>query len=258
MSCCPPNSLPFLARSADYAARGAVSLLGDLPIYTVGSAECRKAVIVGYDIYGFDAGRTREVCDYIADAGYYVLLPDFMRGAAWTPELEVNEPEKKGPFIKSFSKPEDILRDTTSLILPFLQEQGIAKIAFAGFCFGGYVAYLVSQLEGGLTCALGVHSSIRIFNFHGSNENEATRLVTCPQMLIQAGNDSPDGKPGSEVETILLSKPFGASCVLKEFPDMVHGWTLRGDLTDEKVARDVALTMDLIMQFLNTHLNTVE
>jgi dienelactone hydrolase len=142
----------------------------------------------------------------------------------------------------------------TGLLLPYLHnEHHVTKIGFAGFCFGGFVGYLISQLPGVLMCAAGIHSSIRIFNMHGSNEAEATLKVTCPQMLLQAGNDNANGKPGSEVHQLLSSLPFGDACVLREFPDMLHGWALRGDINDPIVARDVQLAINLVVEFLNTH-----
>ena len=42
-------------------------LRGDLPIYVVGSGS--KAIIWNYDIFGFDSGRTKQLCDIVADAG---------------------------------------------------------------------------------------------------------------------------------------------------------------------------------------------
>lgn len=57
--CCPIGSEPALAST--YKPKGKVETFGDLPVYTIGKGE--KAVIVAYDIYGFDSGRTRLVCD---------------------------------------------------------------------------------------------------------------------------------------------------------------------------------------------------
>jgi dienelactone hydrolase len=40
----------------------------------------RQAVVWNYDIFGFDAGRTRQMCDLLAASGYLVALPDYYRG----------------------------------------------------------------------------------------------------------------------------------------------------------------------------------
>jgi dienelactone hydrolase len=244
-----------LAEPASYEPKGKVIQLTELHAYVVGSHENGKAVIMGGDIYGNEAGRTKEVADRIADAGFFVILPDFLKGQRWTAELEASSLDKKMSFIKGLSNPDDILRDITEQILPYLRNEChiTDNIGFVGFCFGGYVAYLASQVSGLLRCAIGVHSSIRIFNMHGSNEQEATMKVTCPQMLLQASNDNLSGKPGSDVQDILASKPFGEQCVLREFPDMLHGWVLRGDVSVPAVARDVQIAFQLILEFLYAH-----
>jgi len=66
MSCCPPESLGQLGEE-DYKPRGSITNRGDLPIYVVGSGS--KAIIWNYDIFGFDSGRTKQLCDIVADAG---------------------------------------------------------------------------------------------------------------------------------------------------------------------------------------------
>lgn len=50
----------------------------------------------------FTAGRTKEVADRIADAGFFVILPDFLKGQRWTAELEASSLDKKMPFIKEY------------------------------------------------------------------------------------------------------------------------------------------------------------
>ena len=39
-----------------------------------------------------------------------------------------------------------------------------------------------------------------------------------------------------------------------EFPDMTHGWTTRGDLSDPKVERDVKKAMEEATKFFQKHL----
>ncbi|RYG65532.1 hypothetical protein EON64_11715 [archaeon] len=170
--------------------------------------------------------------------------------------LDLTDPPCLPPlYLCSLSHPEPLLKDFTDLLLPFLRgDCGATHVAFAGFCFGGYVAYLYSQLPGALCCAAGAHSSIRIFNMHSSNEREATAKVTCPQMLLQAANDSPSGKPASDVHELLASMPFGDRCVLREFPDVLHGWLPRGDLSQAHVRRDVQEAMRLIVSFLHNNM----
>eukprot|EP01031_Cornospumella_fuschlensis_P044955 gene44955-54987_t len=119
-SCCPVDALPSLTPPEGYVQQGTVQTLGDLPVYVVGSRESKRAVIVGYDIYGFEGGRIRNICDEIAAAGFLVVLPDFFRGQCWTVERELNDQDAKGGFIKGLSHAEPLLKDFTDLLLPFL------------------------------------------------------------------------------------------------------------------------------------------
>ena len=66
MACCPENGYGFLDNSA-YTCKGVVEKVDDLEIYVVGSGD--KCIVWNYDIFGFDAGRTRQICDLLADRG---------------------------------------------------------------------------------------------------------------------------------------------------------------------------------------------
>ncbi len=62
--------------------------------------------------------------------------------------------------------------------------------------------------------------------------------MRCPAFLYPAGNDVPNIKEGGELVKILQDKHGVANSGTLEFPEMIHGWVVRGDLNDEKVKRD--------------------
>lgn len=252
-SCCPTGSLPSLIPPENYHEQGTVIQFNDdLMVYVVGSGPC--GVIVNYDIYGFNSGRTRAICDEIASFGYTVVLPDYFRGDCWTAEREMHETmEVKQNFIRLHSNPNSIMSDIEHSILPFFKERNIAKIGCLGFCFGGYVSFLLSQTNQVL-CGIGCHTSIKIFNMYETNEIEAAEKILCPQMILQASNDLPNTKPGGEVHLALSRLPFGNHCVVQEFEEVLHGWVPRGNLNDPVVARNVAVAMKLVIDFLQKFL----
>ena len=49
--------------------------VGDLDIYSIGQGP--KCIIWNYDIFGFDSGRSRQMCDLVADAGIKILFKRF-------------------------------------------------------------------------------------------------------------------------------------------------------------------------------------
>lgn len=76
-SCCPPGSEPQL--NTTYQPKGNVENYKGLPIYSVGTPG-GPAIIVSYDIFGLDGGRTKLVCDQFSEAGFFVVLPDYYHG----------------------------------------------------------------------------------------------------------------------------------------------------------------------------------
>jgi dienelactone hydrolase len=167
------------------------------------------------------------------------------------------------PWIVEQSDPESVMADLEGIVLPYLLAQGVTRTGLVGFCFGGYVALLASASQRlDLMCAAGVHSSAKIFNLApGAAQGadvEAASKVLCPQMMIQAGNDADNTKPGGAIEEALNMRShrleYGASTFV-EFPDMIHGWVLRGDLGNELVRRDVAAAMGHVVSFLANYLS---
>ena len=45
----------------------------------MGNPKNGKCILWNYDVFGLDGGRTRMLCDIVADEGYLVLLPDYYR-----------------------------------------------------------------------------------------------------------------------------------------------------------------------------------
>jgi hypothetical protein len=68
MSCCPPNSEPFLEDT--YVNNGCIVTLEDYnEFYASGDANATSAVIIIPDIWGWRSGRTRNIADLFANAG---------------------------------------------------------------------------------------------------------------------------------------------------------------------------------------------
>eukprot|EP01096_Ripella_sp_DP13-Kostka_P016146 TRINITY_DN776_c0_g1_i2.p2 TRINITY_DN776_c0_g1~~TRINITY_DN776_c0_g1_i2.p2 ORF type:complete len:260 (-),score=109.90 TRINITY_DN776_c0_g1_i2:39-779(-) len=244
MSCCPKGSLGHLAPSESYVQKGTVVRFQDLDLYVVGSGE--TAVIVVYDIFGFNGGRVRQVCDSLAEQGHTVVLPDFYRGEAWDP---ANFPPPSFPDLIAWiqrvggwdavTKP-----DVVERVVPFLRNEKkiTGKIGIIGFCWGASVAVASSQFEGLVHAVAGIHPSFV--------DEKLVSEATCPQLFCPAGNDAPT----DPLKAVLDQKPFGDRCVYHPFPDMLHGWSVRGDLNDPTVARDVALVFDLVFSFFDKEL----
>ncbi|KAK3016184.1 hypothetical protein RJ639_007024 [Escallonia herrerae] len=60
--------------------------LGGLKSYISGSLDSSLAVLLVSDIYGYEAPNLRNLADKVAAAGFYVVVPDFLRGDPYVPE----------------------------------------------------------------------------------------------------------------------------------------------------------------------------
>eukprot|EP00240_Pyramimonas_obovata_P012775 CAMPEP_0118924582 /NCGR_PEP_ID=MMETSP1169-20130426/2653_1 /TAXON_ID=36882 /ORGANISM="Pyramimonas obovata, Strain CCMP722" /LENGTH=258 /DNA_ID=CAMNT_0006865709 /DNA_START=30 /DNA_END=802 /DNA_ORIENTATION=+ len=257
MSCCPPNSLPALIAPEGYTPKGEVSTLlpyplprrgSELKCYEVGSGD--KAVVVCYDIFGFDAGRNKGICDQLAEAGFLVVLPDFFRGddcAKSGASPMTDGAEKFMAWFSSVGSSKTVKADVDSIIVPYLKSKGVSKIATVGFCAGAFWSLaMCCAPPSPFTCGVLAHPSLGLSKAVGEDDAEAmAKRCTCPQLFMPAGNDPQNVQPGGEVVKAVEAAGHAAQCV--PFPEMTHGWMPRGDLSQPSVQRDVAAGVALIV-----------
>ncbi|KAK3008246.1 hypothetical protein RJ639_015358 [Escallonia herrerae] len=79
--CC--ENPPILSSSS---GAGHEEELGGLQSYISGSPDSSLAVLLVSDIYGYEAPTLRKLADKVAAAGFYVVVPDFLRGDPYVPE----------------------------------------------------------------------------------------------------------------------------------------------------------------------------
>eukprot|EP01098_Paradermamoeba_levis_P005500 TRINITY_DN2316_c0_g1_i1.p1 TRINITY_DN2316_c0_g1~~TRINITY_DN2316_c0_g1_i1.p1 ORF type:complete len:248 (+),score=48.37 TRINITY_DN2316_c0_g1_i1:72-815(+) len=218
-SCCPPGSLPPLKQKQiiSYQSKGVEQTLEDLKVYLSGQGN-NRAVVVGYDIFGWHTGRMRKWCDDIASKGFLVILPDFFRGQAWDPEdVPFSDVQKFQAWKNSVATPAQVKVDVFEKVVPFLKAQGVGKIGMIGFCWGGKMTILCGS-DSRIACGVGLHAS--------QLQPEDAEHVVCPMMFLQGSNDPPI----QPIKEILEKKTFGKECVCMHF-DQLHGFCIRGDLS---------------------------
>lgn len=72
-----------------------------------------------------------------------------------------------------------------------------------GFCWGAWVNFHASATDK-ITCAVSAHPSVQIEQAFGGNEVDLAKKVKCPQVLMPAGGDPDNLKPGSSVGLIIF------------------------------------------------------
>lgn len=78
MACCPPDSEKYLA--ATYATIGTTLKVDgtDVEYYATGDATAHRVILFITDVFGWNAGRTRNLADWFSESGYFVVVPKLL------------------------------------------------------------------------------------------------------------------------------------------------------------------------------------
>lgn len=250
VDCCPGTALGNLVVPADVPFNGKIEQLpNELQAYVTGGPS-KTAIIVAYDIFGFSAGRVKQICDTLASEGHLVVLPDFFRGD--NVELGTSRGEEKMSWIKGQSNPEELLKLFADVLMPFVQTRGVERVAVMGWCWGAWFVTKAGS-TGRVVAGVAPHPShSKLAKAWGEDEDTVLRSMQCPLLLMPAGDDPESTKPGGANQLVMQEK--GIECEAVEFPEMKHGFLSRGDIADPIVARDVQLALQHAIAFLNKHL----
>lgn len=198
-----------------------------------------KTIIWNHDIFGWDSGRTRETADLVAAQGFLVLLPDWYRGDSREPSAA-----DAGDFLKAQSDWTLLGLDFREKVLPLAKENGADKIGSLGTCWGTYCV-IRQCAEPEVTAGASWHPAHSfITSLMGEDEKELLSKINGRQLFMPAGEDDPATKIGGLGEQVL-----GKQLQIEEFPSMKHGWTVRGDLQDSEVAKEVNRAIQTTLNF---------
>ncbi|WVF65951.1 hypothetical protein IAT40_000689 [Kwoniella sp. CBS 6097] len=210
----------------------------------------QNVVILISDIFGVDLVNTKLVADEYAGRGWKVLLPDFLEGDAIdhnllnsiVPNLRVKAEATvaskaidtakmaaaMGPWVakhrEAVSKP---------LIEKYVQavraDPSTGKIAAVGYCWGGRYSLILAQDDSPakVDVAVGTHPSFLV--------NDDVKPITSVPVAIFKGteDDMMSDDALKEVEDILRAN-LGDKLRVQLFDKAVHGFSVRGDLENDK------------------------
>jgi dienelactone hydrolase len=252
-SCCPPGSEPYTNQPEDYEFKGSVQDIGNLDTYFVGPKSSKSAIVLICDVFGLHSGLHKVIADNLAlELDILVAIPDLFHG---DPPFTENRPVQEA-FGKAFETClfHHIESDLTQRLFPYLKETlGVEKIGMIAFCYGMYIA--THLLPSGLIhAAASPHPSIYTF-MNKLNEDPTLFFKTskCPVMLLNSGNDPVEQGPHGALHEAILQTQYGSDSVFESFPDMKHGWSVRGESTPE-IVRDRKRVMQLYLEFFRAHL----
>jgi len=243
----------------------------DLPIYFVQTKEKTiGSIMVLPDIYSVrvltshvrSGDRIGSICDALAEAGYAVALPSVFRDKPY--DVAIKGPED-GDFLAfdSFaqdggvdwfkSQSYDKLGPDVKACAAFLKEKTNGQpMGVLGFCFGVWLLSKASSTgDVDFACAVGCHpATVLEAAVFGRDEMEMINAMKQPTKFLLAGNDSPIYKEGGDGKKALEKSGGGVT----EYPDMLHGWVSRGDVSNEKVKVSVEKAINELVSFFSKNL----
>ena len=126
-------------------------------------------------------------------------------------------------------------------------------IGTIGFCWGGWVIAKSTCCGMKWKCGISPHPSTKLEQLVFNNDERILfHNVTMPFLLLPAGDDMNNLKPGGEFVEIEKFKSMGGRSIL--FERMNHGWVTRGDLSLTEVKEDAGKALILCLDFLNQHM----
>lgn len=199
------------------------------------------------DIFSIHEGRIKGCSDFLAERGHRVVVPDFHKGDSMV--MGDGFMARIGQFFANHPIDEvvEMVRDASNKV----RGEG-KKLVTMGFCWGTWVQYRAMKGKVAMDGAICLHPSIVAEDMQGGNHSTLIAEQNCPVMIAAAGNDLPWTKPGGEMEENAAKLGYGEKSKFYEFADMAHGWTVRGDIKDEKIARDVDIVFNNALDFIKS------
>ncbi|CAG8701040.1 uncharacterized protein OCT59_015484 [Rhizophagus irregularis] len=223
---------------SNYVPLGTIEKFNDLDVYvskpTNGSKPFKKAVVVGYDIFGFHPN-VKQFCDLLTKAGYLVVLPDYFRGK--TAPIVSQGVQALIDFVLKTFPPEVIIKDTLSVTNHLKSEFGSKDFGYTGFCWGGIMGSKLCAIKEFNACVLVHYGPLQVDDFKKSQ---------CPIAFLPSSEDQ-DSQPFVDA---MKDKPFANKNFQKRFVDMVHGFAAsRGDWSDPLISQRVNEVIEITGKF---------
>lgn len=213
----PPKLSPVSGCGA-----GTVQQLGGLNTYVTGSGppNSKSAILLISDVFGYEAPLFRKLADKVSGDGFLVVAPDFFYG---DPIVDLNNPQFDREAWRKIHNTDKGYVDAKSVIAA-LKSKGVSAIGAAGFCWGGVVAAKLASSHD-IQAAVVLHP--------GPITVDDINEIKVPVAILGAEIDHVSPPEDLNRFGEILSAKLKNDCLVKIYPRVSHGWTVRYNVEDE-------------------------
>lgn len=280
MSCCPQDSLPFLAEDESYQPKGEVISNDEFSAYIVNheKRDRKKCLIFIHDIFGLHSGYNKFICDALGQSlqDYIIIAPDFFPFGKLSDGamIESNQSSlswkicwllcccKLLPFVQKCSWDnigEEIFNKVTRYIISEYGGNNSGDDAFqfaiVGNCWGAYIGFRAchdAEHHNLIKCNVSCHPSVSgLAGLYEEKEMDIVKNVRCPQLILSTRSEPRSWKPSGVVETTL--KEQGVICEFHLYQQETHGFFTRGNKQVAHTKQSMNDCLKRIITFVQTH-----
>ncbi|PCH44441.1 alpha/beta-hydrolase [Wolfiporia cocos MD-104 SS10] len=209
-----------------------------------------KVILYLVDIFGVTLVNHQLLADDYARNGFKVVIPDILNGDP-APE-DALEPGSKWDFMAWLGRHGmETVHPVLDKVIPALQASGVTKIAVLGFCYGARPAFDLAY-KGSVSVVVVSHPSL----LQVPADLEKYLAVSKASLLINSCEVDQMFPPEAQAKAdeILGGGKFTPGYERTYWEGCVHGFSVRGDMSNPKVKAGKEGVFKATVEFLRKHL----
>ncbi|KAH9840322.1 dienelactone hydrolase endo-1,3,1,4-beta-D-glucanase [Rhodofomes roseus] len=213
----------------------------------------RDTVVLFFpDVFGLPLINNKLLVDDIARNGFWCVMPDYFQGDA-IPE-DAMLPENRDKFDRTgwaSRHGEDAWKPIVDKVVAALKEQGVARFATTGYCYGAPPAFYLAYSNTSHVTVVSHPSRLQV-----PGDLEKYRSESKAPLLVNSCEVDPQFPPESQkiADEVFGDGKFAPGYRRTYWDGCTHGFAVRGDMSNPKVKTGKEGSFEATIKFFKKHL----